>query len=70
MRIVYQKGMFNIDNKNTDNSLYFSLMETPKAYTYLFGLQCKYEEDSEEYKEIGQKCKSIYVLVKELEKLL
>jgi len=69
MRIVYQKGMFNIDKKNTDNSLYFSLMET-RTEDHLYGLQCNYEEDSEEYKLIKKKCYAIYKAVKELEELL
>ena len=70
MRIVYQKGMFNIDNKNTDNSLYFSLLEDPKGKVNLSGLQCNHKEDSLEYYKISQKCESIYNLVKELKELL
>lgn len=69
MRIVYQKGMFNIDNKNTDNSLYFSLTET-KGCSVLSGMQCDYKEDSPEYKAIMQKCLSVYDRIKELEEFL
>ena len=70
MRIVYQKGMFNIDNKNTDNSIYYSLVETPKGCADLSGMQCNHKEDSMKYKEIRQKCEAIYKQVKELEELL
>ena len=69
MRIIYQKGMFNIDNKNTDNSIYFSIMES-RVEHHLFGLQCNHKEDSEEYKLIKQKCYAIYKAVKELDSLI
>ena len=62
--------MFNIDNKNTDNCIYFSLMETTEGCDDLSGLQCNYAEDSPEYKMIKQKCNDIYTLVKELKELL
>ena len=70
MRIIYHKGMLNIDNKNNENTIYYSLMETAKGCADLSGLQCNYEEDSMEYKEIRQKCEAVYKLVKELEELL
>jgi len=61
--------MFNISDKNTDNSLYFSLMEI-RTEDLLYGLQCNHEEDSEEYKLIKKKCYAIYKAVKELKELL
>ena len=69
MRIIYQKGMFNIDNKNTDNSLYFSIMDSRVEY-YMYGLQCNHKEDSPEYKKILEKCEAIYKAVKELDALI
>jgi len=57
-------------HKNTDDTIYFTLIEGLYTTGPGTGLQCNHEEDSEEYKLIKKKCYAIYKAVKELEELL
>lgn len=67
MRIFYSMGMMNIDSRRLSFS---SLEDLYKDGGSGVDLQCNHKEDSPEYNKIKQKCKSIYILVKELEELL
>ena len=70
MRIIYQKGMFNIDNLNNHDSIVYSLFEDMYKTGSGVGLQCNHEENSVQYLKINRKCEAIYKAVKELDELI